>query len=393
MKNKQNIFNFLVILILCFFNLGCSKYYWVNNRSNANWNLESAQCAAYARGNAPNPSMQSYDYGSYFSGGGVIGSTPYMYSGTIAPNYAYNMQAGLNNATNSLLALGARQNLYEQCLRNLGWRQVEQVNTKNVISKKDKNNINYMHEAISHLQNKNFVEAGKILTNEANKGNSYAEVLLGKLYFNGNGVEKNVNKAIKLYEKSAAQGHFLGEYELSLLYLDGIQVKKDTIKGKALLESSANKGYGNAQAMLGLYYIKYEKNIDKGKEWLEEAVNKGNTLGEASLGDCYMIGIGVNKDYIRAKELYEKAAAKGDSSTFNRLGYLYLNGLGVKKDYNKSLEYFDKAINNGFVAALDSKGELYEKGFKDIKKALEFYEAACQKGVKEGCNNYQRLSK
>lgn len=202
--NRKIIIFSLISLISCSFQIGCSNYQWVNNRSNANWNLESAQCEAYANGNAPNPAMQSYDYGRSFSGSGIVGSTPYFYSGTISPNYAHNMQAGLNNAANAFIAMGARQNLYEQCLRSLGWYQVKPVDTH---AMQQTNNsspyISQMKEAKAYLINKNYTQAANILEVEAEKGNGEAEGLLGMLYASGNGVEKSLTKAKELFESSA----------------------------------------------------------------------------------------------------------------------------------------------------------------------------------------------
>lgn len=51
----------------------------------------------------------------------------------------------------------------------------------------------------------------------AKKGNKVAQNTIGNMYFNGQGVEENLEKAIKWLERAAAQGHEAAKGRLALL--------------------------------------------------------------------------------------------------------------------------------------------------------------------------------
>ncbi len=68
----------------------------------------------------------------------------------------------------------------------------------------------------------------------ATNGHPKAQHVLGILYQNGLGVEKDINTAIYWLEKAAAQGLKEAESYLGHLYLDGKVVKKDVDKAEKM---------------------------------------------------------------------------------------------------------------------------------------------------------------
>ena len=55
----------------------------------------------------------------------------------------------------------------------------------------------------------------------ATDGNPKAQMLLGQLYFNGEGVKKDIPHALHWYNKSAENGFADAQFRLGLLYHDG----------------------------------------------------------------------------------------------------------------------------------------------------------------------------
>ena len=102
-----------------------------------------------------------------------------------------------------------------------------------------------------------------------------AQLNLGWLYQNGQGVPKDLGKAAELYQKAADQGDGAA---LGWLYQNGQGVPKDLGKAAELYQRAADQGYAFAQNNLG---------------WL------------------YENGQGVPKDLAKAAELYQKAANHG----------------------------------------------------------------------------------
>ncbi|MBR0056836.1 MAG: sel1 repeat family protein, partial [Kiritimatiellae bacterium] len=63
-----------------------------------------------------------------------------------------------------------------------------------------------------------------------------------------------------------------------------------------------------------------------------EVAKRGDVAAMKSLGDCYMDGVGVEKDVVQAAEWYRKAADQGYAEAQWMLGCCYHNGRGVEKN-------------------------------------------------------------
>ena len=112
-------------------------------------------------------------------------------------------------------------------------------------------------------ENENYEKQEKIiirLTKEAEQGDAKAQYELGKCYFYGEDLPKNINKAIEWLTKSAEQNN------------------------------------AEAQYILGKYNISPENNNrdeKKAAEWLTKAAKQGHNGAKFALAFCYLFGIGV----------------------------------------------------------------------------------------------------
>ena len=77
---------------------------------------------------------------------------------------------------------------------------------------------------------------------------------LGSLYYNGDVVERNLEKAKYWFEKSAEQGDSDAQVSLGSMYLYGEGVEQDLEKARYWIEKSVEQGNSNAQCILGLLY-------------------------------------------------------------------------------------------------------------------------------------------
>lgn len=82
------------------------------------------------------------------------------------------------------------------------------------------------------------------------KGVEEAYFPLGYMYFNGYGVEKDVDKALELFESSVKCKDKDGLYFLGFLYATGFKVKKDVKRAKRLFRESAELGNEAAKEYL-----------------------------------------------------------------------------------------------------------------------------------------------
>lgn len=84
----------------------------------------------------------------------------------------------------------------------------------------------------------------------AAQDNSYADCWLGKLYFEGKAVSKDVPGAVDHLTASAEQGNQFAQYALGRLYLDGREVPRDPDQSWDWFSAMAEQGNKYAQFFL-----------------------------------------------------------------------------------------------------------------------------------------------
>jgi len=88
----------------------------------------------------------------------------------------------------------------------------------------------------------NYREAVKLWKKAANQGDAEAQLNLGLMYDNGQGVKQNYVKAVKWWKKAANQGDAEAQNNLALMYDNGQGVKQNLSKAKELFGKACNGG-------------------------------------------------------------------------------------------------------------------------------------------------------
>ena len=219
----------------------------------------------------------------------------------------------------------------------------------------DKNGENYNHEF-----------AVKLFTEAANGGITVAKYKLGKMFLNGDGVEKDIPKAIEWLKQAAAEENEFAEYSLGKLFLKGEEVEKDIFAAEEYLLKSASCGNKYAAYLLGKEYLSGEnfgKDAMKAVEYLELAAEKDFEPAEYILGKEYLSGENFSKDVQKAIDYLKRAAEKGLNFAEYELGKIYLFGNDAPKDTETALAYLKSAAANGnkYAQALLMQRELFQK--------------------------------
>jgi TPR repeat protein len=128
---------------------------------------------------------------------------------------------------------------------------------------------------IAFLQ-KDYGKAYKLLPPLAERGFAKAQLYLGFMYMDGNGVPKDYDKGASFYEQAADQGNAIAQQVLGECLIIGPCLPRDVSRGIDLMTTAARSGQG--AAMLSLAYI-------------------------------YKRGEGVPKDYVLALKWFNLAAA------------------------------------------------------------------------------------
>jgi len=132
--------------------------------------------------------------------------------------------------------------------------------------------------------------ANATVYSRARDGNVEAQLKLFVMYYNGDGVEKNIEQAIYWLTKAANQGDVTAQNELGNFYLNGNGVQKDA-----------------AQALT----------------WYQKAAEQGYPAAQYNIGAMYYEGDGVAVDYEQAHFWFLKSAVQGDLDAENYLGLIY----------------------------------------------------------------------
>ena len=158
-------------------------------------------------------------------------------------------------------------------------------------------NADQLEDAKAAITNKNFIDAHKLLTPLAEENNVEAQTLLGTLYVNGQGVEKDFKKGLSLIMKAANQGYKAARIIAFKLHID-LGNQGDTT-------AMYNAGYMCLNGWGG----ETESNICL--KWLENAAKMGHEKSAEILSRIYTKGMfGVTPDEGKATYWSKRAKTK-----------------------------------------------------------------------------------
>ena len=92
----------------------------------------------------------------------------------------------------------------------------------------------------------------------ADHGDSRAQSLLGLMYSNGQGVQRNEAEAIKWYRRAADRGDADAQAKIGDMYFEGREVAQDYSEAGRWYQFAADHGNAAAQYNLGILYAKGE---------------------------------------------------------------------------------------------------------------------------------------
>ncbi|KAI9015707.1 hypothetical protein CLU79DRAFT_765442 [Phycomyces nitens] len=243
----------------------------------------------------------------------------------------------------------------------------------------------------------------------ASQGDAYALSLLADQAENGRGCKKNVTEALDLYEKAAKGGAYAAVYAKAiLLHRMDRRTEAYVWFSKAATSTTAVKNADDrnflfrARLMLARYHIN-----GWGQSVCDPVGGFKDLLDLAKTGEFweahYWIGAGYesgiknmnNQTVIEpnlklAFDYYEQGALHGDVDLMHKVARMLANGFTHQsvtiKDQVKAFGWYTKAASEGHPTAQYSLGLYYANGLPplkkpDIPKAIELYRAASKNGL------------
>ena len=254
----------------------------------------------------------------------------------------------------------------------------------------------------------------------AKKGNTNAQLTLGKIYFDGSaGVKQNYHKAFRYFEEAAKNGNPQAMYNVAICYDGGFGVRKASIeKCLELYRRAAEAGVPEAQLKSAVFaeaqgkpelafrYYKMladagdtpcklqvalfllngygvEANPEQAVQYLLEAAQDGNTRAQIQLADCYQQGVGVQPDYQQVASWLTLAAHEGDPEAQAKLGTCYERGLGVNQNAEMAFYWYKISAEAKYATGQYLLGNCYHDGYGtsvNLPLAFENYTLAAEAG-------------
>lgn len=256
---------------------------------------------------------------------------------------------------------------------------------KELASQSSKTHAGYQKGVQAALSG-DYAEALAIFKPLAEKGNPGAQLQIGWMYNNGQGVPQDYAKALYWYRKAATQGIAVAQNNLGVMYANGRGVPQDDAKSVYWYSKAAAQGSADAQYNLGVMYANgrgVSQDDSKAIYWYRKAAMQGATYAQFNLGWMYGQGRGVTQDDAKALYWYRKAAAQGNIYAQYNLGRMYRKGRGVPQDDSKAFYWYRKAATQGDADARMKLGWMYDNGYgvpQDDAKALYWYRKAAAQG-------------
>lgn len=230
---------------------------------------------------------------------------------------------------------------------------------------------------------KNLQKAFEYYKQSAEKKYALGLRVLGYLYFNGEGAIIDYPAAINCWNEAIKRGDIMSYEFLANAYYNGRGAKKDIKKAAELYESAAKqtvdpKSKAKLLAKLASIYSTDSIVMDQNKAfnyiYSAATLDKGY---ESSLATFYIEGIGTNVDAQQAISIYKKWVNKGSDYAMFKLALCYATGNGVNYDLQKAEYYYRLAALKGNATAQCNLGVLYErKG--NYQEAVKWYIKSAQ---------------
>jgi TPR repeat protein len=225
--------------------------------------------------------------------------------------------------------------------------------------------------------------------------NPIAEYAIGKLYEEGHGVPKDTAEAVKWLRLASEHNNGDASFYLGDMYYQGTGVPADRYEAVRLAALSAKQGclYGFFLAE-GAYNPKEDqpKSADEELKWLAFGAKNNVATAQVALGVKYLDGDGVPRQYAEAAKLFQAAATQNNEWAKSNisvhlaqwlLGDSYQSGRGVALDYMEAAKWYRLAADGGVPEAQFATGAALVRGQgvpQDYSEGIRYYRLAAEQG-------------
>lgn len=220
----------------------------------------------------------------------------------------------------------------------------------------------------------------------SDEGSSFASLMLGYMYYKGEGVTQNLREAARILKKVAKEQphawHLLG-----VMYMNGMGVRKrykKAIRCFSLASSSLPTSYFWI-GLLTEWGARGKASMVKVHRYYEIAANGGSTIAMSELAKIHAVGADVPKDVDKAIEYLKTGVKLGDSHCKEVLVYLLIQRGDNANDGTMAFQYAKELSSSGSYFGKLLLSKCYEKAFgtKQDKYLEEYWREQAENDYEE----------
>ncbi|MGE0712455.1 MAG: serine/threonine-protein kinase [Planctomycetota bacterium] len=214
---------------------------------------------------------------------------------------------------------------------------------------------------------------------------------LGKMVYDGNGVEQNHGLGVRLWRDAALLGQHDAQTNLAVCLANGEDVKQDEATARQLFERAV--AAGRPVAMHGLAVLLRAgrggpADPVRATELERQAAERGMVDAMRAYADALARGLGTAVDLDAAETWLRKAAARQDVFAMRMLGFLLIGHTpGSRKCEPEAHLWLERALERGDLPAAAMLSLAYRQGLacrKDPARAHAYALEAQARGLPSG---------
>lgn len=193
---------------------------------------------------------------------------------------------------------------------------------------------------------KNYTQALEACRQPAERGDAKAQQHMGSVSL----ARRDYRSAKAWAERSAAQNHAAGQLLLGRLYQDGQGVKQDQRRGLELISQAADQGLAEARFSAGLAYLNglgTSPDPARAERYLKLAAVDGHIASHLALATLHES----QGEPQQARHWLRQAARKGSAEAQFLLGQSYASGSTGAVDNQEAYVWYSLAVLNGNAKA------------------------------------------
>ena len=197
----------------------------------------------------------------------------------------------------------------------------------------------------------------------------------GRKHYNDKDKSANIPKAIEYYEKAATANKGEAYYYLGRIYTEGEGIPRDLEKSFKAFKTASELGHAESQYYLGAMYnegVAVPQNDKEAFKWHSEAAEQGHQLAKYSIATMYYQGTGTPKDVNKALEIYLELANEKMKEAQYSVGMIYKTRVvtkGTEKESEQeAIKWLKKAAEAGDADAQFELGDIYEQGQAGVRQ-------------------------